>query len=107
MKLLYKPFGIIAGVFGAKVGQNVFDSLWKRIDGGPPPGAKTREASLGRVIAAQALQAASLAGSGAAADRLGMRWFHYLTGIWPGDKPDSGEDGSSEDQPHIEPALKH
>jgi len=91
MKLLYKPFGIIAGLIGAKVGQRLFDGLWARIDGGSPPGPKAPDASLRRVVAAQALQAASLAGAGAAADRLGMRWFHYLTGIWPGDKPEAAD----------------
>jgi hypothetical protein len=93
MRFLYKPFGIVAGVIGGKVGQNVFDKLWARIDGAPPPGAKTPDASLGRVVAAQALQAATLAGVGTAADRLAMRWFHYLTGIWPGDKPGDDEAG--------------
>jgi hypothetical protein len=87
MKLLYKPFGIVAGIVGAKVGQNVFKSLWARIDDAEPPKPKTQGASLGKVVAASALEAATLAGVGAAADRLGMRWFHYLTGIWPGDKP--------------------
>lgn len=106
MKLLYKPFGIIAGVIGAKVGQKAFDTLWARLDGRQPPGPKAPDASLGRVVAAQSLQAAVLAGAGTAADRLGMRWFHYLTGIWPGDKPET-EDESPEDQPHIEPAKKH
>jgi hypothetical protein len=106
MKLLYKPFGIIAGVIGARVGPKTFDTVWARVDGGPPPGPKAPDASLGRVVAAQALQAAALAGAGAAADRLGMRWFHYLTGIWPGDKPETDEK-SSEDQGHIEPAPKH
>jgi hypothetical protein len=105
MKLLYKPFGIIAGVIGAKVGQKAFETVWARVDGGPPPGPKAPDASLGRVVAAQSLQAAALAGAGAAADRLGMRWFHYLTGIWPGDKPDTDEK-SAEDQAHIEPAPK-
>jgi hypothetical protein len=112
MKLLYKPFGIIAGVIGAKVGQRLFDGVWARVDGGPPPGPKAPDASLRRVVAAQALQAASLAGAGAAADRLGMRWFHYLTGIWPGDKPEAAdaEGGAATDgaagQQHIEPAPK-
>jgi hypothetical protein len=87
MKLLYKPFGIIAGVVGARVGQSVFKTVWARLDDAEPPRPKTQEASLGKVVAASALEAATLAGIGAAVDRLGMRWFHYLTGIWPGDKP--------------------
>lgn len=87
MKLLYKPFGIVAGVVGAKVGQSVFKKLWARVDDGEPPKAGTEEASLGKVVVAQALQAATLAGAAAAVDRVSMRWFHYLTGIWPGEKP--------------------
>jgi Protein of unknown function (DUF4235) len=108
MKLLYKPFGIIAGVIGAKAGQKLFDRVWARVDGGPPPGPKAPDASLGRVVAAQALQAASLAGAGAAADRLGMRWFHYLTGIWPGDKPEAAgtEDGAEAGGALVETATK-
>jgi enolase len=108
MKLLYKPFGIIAGVIGAKAGQKLFDRVWARIDGGPPPGPKARDASLGRIVAAQALEAASLAGAGAAADRLGMRWFHYLTGIWPGDKPEvhDAEGGGEADAALVETAAK-
>ncbi|HTX46774.1 MAG TPA: DUF4235 domain-containing protein [Solirubrobacteraceae bacterium] len=107
MKLLYKPFGIVAGVVGAKIGQKLFDTLWARVDGGPAPGPKAPDASLARVVAAQSLQAAALAGAGTAADRLGMRWFHHLTGIWPGDKPDTGNERPLEDQPRIEPAPKH
>jgi enolase len=108
MKLLYKPFGIIAAVIGAKAGQKLFDRVWARVDGGPPPGPKAPDASLGRVVAAQALQAASLAAAGAATDRLGMRWFHYLTGIWPGDKPEApdAESGAEADTAVAQPAAK-
>jgi hypothetical protein len=86
MKLLYKPFGIIAGVIGAKVGQSVFKSLWARVDDSPPPRPELEQAPLAKVVAASALEAATLAGVGAAADTLSRRWFHYLTGIWPGRK---------------------
>jgi hypothetical protein len=96
MKLLYKPFGIVAGVIGGRVGQSLFKQLWARIDGGEPPNAKTEEASLGKVVAAQALEAATLAGAAAAVDRLSMRWFRYLTGIWPGDKPPEEGVGDAE-----------
>jgi hypothetical protein len=98
MKLLYKPFGIVAGVVGAKLGQNVFKTLWGQIDeSDEPPRPKTRDASLGKVVAASALEAATLAGVAALIDRLGMRWFHYLTGIWPGDQPEdvTDDDASS------------
>jgi hypothetical protein len=94
MKLLYKPFGIVAGIVGGRIAQSVFRGVWAKLDEGRPPRPRTQEASLGKVVAASALEAATLAGVGAAVDRLAMRWFHYLTGIWPGDKPadDAAED---------------
>jgi hypothetical protein len=93
MKLLYKPFGIVAGIVGARLAQSVFKGVWAKLDEGKPPQPKTQEAGLGKVVAASALEAATVAGIGAAVDRLAMRWFHYLTGIWPGDKPaDPAED---------------
>ena len=59
-------------------------------------------------MAAQALQAASLAAAGVAADRLGMRWFHYLTGIWPGDQPEApdADAGAEADGALVETAAK-
>lgn len=92
MKLLYKPFGIIAGVIGSKIGQSVFKSLWAKLDGGPPPKPEIEAASLPKVVAANALEAATLAGVGAAADTLSRRWFQYLTGIWPGPKDKADEE---------------
>ncbi len=108
MKLLYKPLGIIVGVIGAKAGQKLFEAVWARVDGGPPPGPGHPDASLVRVVAAQALQAASLAAAGGAADRLGMRWFHYLTGFWPGDQPEApdAEGGAEADTAVAELAAK-
>jgi hypothetical protein len=99
MKVLYKPFGIIAGMLGARIGQTVFKSVWAKVDHSEPPPPKAPEASLGKVVAASALEAATLAGVGTAVDRLGMRWFEYLTGIWPGDKPAeaTGQGGSAAD----------
>ena len=51
--------------------------------GGEPT---TAEASFPKVVAAAALEAATLAGIAAAVDRASARAFHYLTGIWPGKK---------------------
>jgi Protein of unknown function (DUF4235) len=87
MKLLYKPFALIAGIIGARLGRAVFKQLWAQVDDGDPPSLKTPDASLGKVVGAQALEAATLAGVGAAVDRASRRSFQYLVGIWPGDKP--------------------
>ncbi len=84
MKLLYKPFGLIAGVIAAKVGRNAFKAIWAKIDSADPPDPTTEQASLPKVVGAAALEAATMAGVAAAVDRASARAFHYLTGIWPG-----------------------
>jgi len=68
MKILYKPFGIIAGLIGARIAKAIFGALWDRIDQDAPPQPTTEQASLSKAV-----------------DRAGARAFHYLTGIWPGE----------------------
>jgi len=85
MKILYKPFGIIASLIGAKIANSVFRALWSRIDHEEPPSPTTAEASFPKVVGAAALEAATVAAISAAVDRAGARTFHHLTGIWPGD----------------------
>jgi Protein of unknown function (DUF4235) len=84
MKVLYKPFAIIAGAIGGKLGQGLFKALWAKIDAGEPPKPTIEEASLGKVVGAAALEAAAVAGAKAATTRASARSFHYLTGVWPG-----------------------
>lgn len=86
MKILYKPFGIIAGLIGARLAAAIFKAVWARIDEQEPPKATTADASFPKVVGAAALEAATMASVGAAVDRAGARVFHHLTGIWPGDK---------------------
>ncbi len=85
MKILYKPFGIIAGLVGARIAHSVFKVLWARIDQEDPPSPTTEEASLPKVVGAAALEAATMAAVAAAVDRASARTFHHLTGIWPGE----------------------
>jgi hypothetical protein len=86
MKILYKPFGIIAGLISARIATAIFKALWARIDEDEPPKPTTAGASFPKVVGAAALEAATMAGVGAAVDRAGARAFHHLTGIWPGEK---------------------
>jgi hypothetical protein len=85
MKILYKPFGIIAGLISARIAASIFKALWARIDEADPPKPTTEDASFPKVVGAAVLEAATSAGVGAAVDRAGARAFHHLTGIWPGD----------------------
>lgn len=85
MKLLYKPFGIIAGIISGWLGKTTFKSLWSKIDNHEPPEATTEETSYPKVIGAAVLKAAVMAGVGVAVERAGAQAFHYFTGIWPGE----------------------
>jgi hypothetical protein len=91
MKLLYKPFAIIAGLLAARVGQAIFKSLWAQIDDEPPPIPAAGHSSLGKVVGARALEGAVMAGSIAAVDGALARVFHHLVGGWP-KKPPQIED---------------
>lgn len=87
MKILYKPFALIASIVGAKVAKSLFKTLWSRIDHEEePPKPTTAEASLPKVIGAAALEAATVAAIGAAFDRASARTFEHLFGIWPGEQ---------------------
>ncbi|MBV8221658.1 MAG: DUF4235 domain-containing protein [Solirubrobacterales bacterium] len=90
MKILYKPFGIIASLIGAKIANSIFKVLWSRIDHEDPPSPTTAEASFPKVVGAAALEAATVAAISAAVDRAGARTFHHLTGIWPGEHREPG-----------------
>jgi hypothetical protein len=84
MKIFYKPFGIVAGIIGAKLGAKVFQGIWGSFDALTPPEPTAGDAPLVQVAAAAALEAATMAAMGAVVDRSAARTFHYLFGAWPG-----------------------
>ncbi len=85
MKLFYKPFGIIAGILGKRVGKQAFAGVWARLGTGErPPASNAGPRSYGSVFFTAALQAAILAGVGAVMDQMFARAFHHLFGAWPG-----------------------
>ncbi len=88
MKLLYKPFAIIAGLIAKRLSQSVFKSIWARIDEEPPPLPGTGEGSTAAVVGAQALQGAIAFAAAAAVNRTTARLFHHLIGAWPEKRPE-------------------
>lgn len=86
MKLLYKPFGIIAGIVAGILARKLFTLIWSKLDDEEPPQAKTELATWPRVVTAAVLQGAVTAGTRAAVDRAGARGFEHLFGVWPGEK---------------------
>lgn len=86
MKLLYKPFGIVAGIVSGLLARRIFDAVWARIDDAEPPRATTEQTSLPRVVGAAALEGATFAATRAAVNRAGARTFQHLFGVWPGER---------------------
>jgi hypothetical protein len=86
MKLLYKPFGLIAGLIAGFVSEKIFNFIWARFDDQEPPEPKTEDAPVGKVLAAAAVQGLVFRTVRAYVDRQGARGFRYLTGVWPGEK---------------------
>ena len=85
MKLVYKPFGLLAGVVAGVVAGAIFKRIWALIAGeADTPDAKDKSRSWTEVLSAAALQGAVFAGVKAAVDRAGATGFERVTGVWPG-----------------------
>lgn len=84
MRLLYKPFGLIAGLLASLIARRLFAALWGRVDDADPPKPDTREATWSRVVGAAALEATVFAVTRAIVDRAGVKTFNHFFGIWPG-----------------------
>jgi hypothetical protein len=92
MKLIYKPFAIIAGLIASRLGRSAFKTLWTRIDNESPPKPGSGEGSLVKLVGAQTLQAGVMAGTRATVDRLFAQAFHHLFGAWPEKQPEPDDD---------------
>jgi hypothetical protein len=84
MKLLYKPVGLLCGVIAGLVARRLFTALWGVLDRERPPDPAVRDVSFSQVVAAAALEAATLSATRVAVDRAGARAFEHLVGVWPG-----------------------
>jgi hypothetical protein len=88
MKLVYKPFSILAKSVGTRLGKSAFDAVWARVGGSEvPPSPTAGRVNLPYVAASAALEAATMAAIAAAIDQLTARGFHYLIGAWPEKAP--------------------
>lgn len=86
MSLIYKPFGLIAGILAGLVARRLFSALWGVVDDEEPPEPTTERASWPRVLGAAAMEGLTFSVVKAAVDRAGARGFQHLTGAWPGDR---------------------
>jgi hypothetical protein len=86
MKLLFLPFSILAGILAGFISKKVFEQIWGVIDDEEPPEAKHREISLGKMLAALALEGAIFRAIRGLADHGTRRSFQKFTGSWPGEE---------------------
>jgi hypothetical protein len=89
VRLLYKPLGILLGMFSGLIAKRIFKALWSAVDDHEPPSATTEGASWGRALTASALRALTFSLTRDAVQRIGAQSFRHLTGIWPGERPPS------------------
>jgi hypothetical protein len=86
MGLIYKPVGVLLGILAGLLGKRLFNFVWEKVDDEEPPEATTQESSWSRVLAAAAVQGVIFRTVRVAVDRWGAIAWHYMTGVWPGEK---------------------
>jgi hypothetical protein len=86
MKLLYRPFGIVAGILAGILGRKAFDKVWGAVQDEEPPEATTEQASWPKVLGAALVQGAIFSVVRAAVNRSGASGWRWLTGVWPGER---------------------
>lgn len=85
-KVLYAPFGIIAGLVGGLIASTIFKQVWKGLAGeDDAPTPRQSEYSWKEILGAAALQGAIFAVVKAVINRGGAKGFQKVTGAWPGD----------------------
>jgi hypothetical protein len=84
VRILYKPWGVIAGVAGGIVAGRVFKQVWRLVRGeDQAPGATNPAHSWTEAALAAALQGAVFGGIKALVDRGAASGFAKATGTWP------------------------
>jgi hypothetical protein len=92
MKLLYKPFAIIAGLIASRAAGAIFRRLWTFLSKETEmPQALEQSRGWTKVVAAAMLKGAVFGGVKALVDRTFATEYFRRTGIWPG-KIDQPED---------------
>jgi Protein of unknown function (DUF4235) len=94
VKIFYVPFAIVAGLIAKRLGRKTFKAIWAKFDDEDPPKPTREDQTAPKVVGAAALEAATMAGVAALMERGAAKSFHYLTGFWPGDRPDEDEEKS-------------
>ena len=84
-RLLYMPFGILAGWVAGRAAGGIFKGLWRSVAGETEmPKAMEQQRGWAEVVVAATLGGAVFAGVKAFVDRAFATGFARGTGVWPG-----------------------
>jgi Protein of unknown function (DUF4235) len=86
VKILFLPFSIVGGLVAGFVSKKLFDQIWGLIDKEEPPEPKHRRISVGKMVAALALEGAIFRVVRGLADHESRRSFAKVMGSWPGEE---------------------
>lgn len=85
MKLLYKPFAIVAGLVASRAAGAIFKRLWRLLARETElPQALEQHRGWAEVVAAGFLKGAVFGGVKAFVDRAFANEYFRRTGVWPG-----------------------
>jgi Protein of unknown function (DUF4235) len=91
MKLLSKPWGMLAGVIGGAIAGALFKRVWKALSGEEAtPTATDRSRGWLEVVVAATLEGAVYGAVKALVERGGAKGLQKVTGTWPGPESDEG-----------------
>jgi Protein of unknown function (DUF4235) len=83
-KVLFAPFGIVAGILSGLIGKRLFMHAWSVVAAEDPPDGSVHRTTWPKLIFATALEGAIYRATKAAVDHGTRRGFYRLTGSWPG-----------------------
>jgi uncharacterized protein YidB (DUF937 family) len=90
IKLLYKPWGMLAGMMGGALAGMLVKRVWKFLSGDDVrPTATDRSRGWIEVVLAAAFEGAVYGAVKAFVDRGGAAGFEKATGTWPGEDSDA------------------
>jgi hypothetical protein len=84
-KALFIPFSVLGSFLAGFAAKKLFDGAWSLVDAEDPPDPSEQRASMGKMLAAAALEGAVFSATRAAADHSSRKAFRNLTGSWPGE----------------------
>jgi Protein of unknown function (DUF4235) len=91
VKLLYKPFGLVAGIVARMIAGAIFKRTWSLVGGDEDRlDATDKQRGWVEVVLAAVLHGAVFGGVKAAVDRASAHGYEAVTGVWPGktEEPD-------------------